>query len=85
MNGRNARLARKAAGDASTATIGAIEPAISKGIDYTRTVELRVKSLERDLGRLLDYAETTERLAQSLAAVRARPLSGRFTWLLTGR
>lgn len=81
MNGRKSREIRKAAHEAADLVGVGAAGAIGKVVAYAVSIDQRTKALEG----LVDYAEKTERLTQSLADWRARPFLGRMRWLILGR
>lgn len=78
MNGRNAKLARKAANDAARQTGEAAGNLVGFVLEYAKKIEDKATALETAVGHL-------EIKARHWDAFRLRPFSGRLRWLLTGR
>lgn len=78
MNGRNAKLARKAANEAAAMTGEAAGNVVGMVLEYARKVEEKADALEAAVG-------TLEIKARHWDSFRLRPFWGRLVWLLTGR
>lgn len=79
MNGRNAKLARKAANDAATQTGREAANVSLQVLEYARKIELQVtKGIEPAVSAL-------EIKARAWDAFRHRDFLGRLRWLLAGR
>lgn len=79
MNGRNAKIARKAANDAAVQTGKTAGEALMLVAEYAHAIEeKKVKPLEAAVSAL-------EIKARAWDAFRLRTFSRRLSWLLTGR
>ena len=78
MNGKNAKLARKAANDAARQTGEAAGNVVGMVLEYAKKIEDRTEALEAAVGHL-------EIKARHWDSFRLRNFMGRLNWLLTGR
>lgn len=78
MNGRAARVARKAANEAARQTGNVAGAVVNKVLEYARGIELRTEALENEVSNIWPATHAN-------TALRDRNFMGRLRWLFCGR